>query len=228
MGYFMKKFKSIPVLFVLSMVLIVCAACQPPIEKYGHLISELRDNVYTALSENYTVNIITGKREEPFMMDGHACGAQDFTLITIDPKAGEHTYTYRVKLNDVEYSGEFLAHPFARTYSADITAMACDTEIELTVTVNGSSETLAVKSVKTEQMIASEKAIEIAEKKLRGGIDSFRVGGVLTCEIYVRLMANPIDNSGGYYWYVAFIGENQAIYAVLIEPVNMQVVAIRN
>ncbi|MCL2796575.1 MAG: hypothetical protein FWD58_00760 [Firmicutes bacterium] len=208
--------------------LLMLPACQPAMQRYGHLVSELRDNVYVAESANYSVQIITGKREDPFLMDGHAGATRDFTVITVTPKIGEHTFTYRVTLNGTEYAGTFLPHPFAATVSADIAVLSSDTAIEVSISAGGKSEALTAQSVKTEQMISADKAVEIAERKLKSCLDNFRADGALHCEIYVRLMANPIDNSGGYYWYVAFIGENQAIYAVLIDPVSMAVAAIRD
>jgi len=228
----MKRKIAVRVIFRAALIFTLAPALfgcfQTPMEKYEHLISELRDNVFIAQSARYSVSIITGKREDPFIMDGHAGGMRDFTVITVDPAAGENTYAYRVTINGKEYAGKLLAHPFAKTYSADIQALSLDTEIALTITTDGQSETLTAKSVKTEQMISCEKAVEIAEKKLKNAIGGFRVNGVMNCEIYVRLMSNPIDNSGGYYWYVAFIGEDKTIYAALIEPVSMQVVAVRD
>jgi len=217
---------------VLIFAIIACvlffAACSTPMEKYEAYISELRDNVFTAESVNYSVQIITGKREEPFVMDGHAGAVREFTVITLNPKAGEGKYSYRVTINGSEFAGKFLPHPFAKTYSADIEARSFDSEILLSITVNGNSETLTAKSVKTDNMIPAAKAVEIAEKRLKHRIDDFWANGTLNAEIYVRLISNPIDNSGGYYWYVAFIGAGQTIYAVLIEPVSMQVAAIRD
>lgn len=213
---------------ILAALVFTFEACKSPIERYEHAISELRDNIYIAENDHYSVQIITGKREDPFVMDGHAGGVRDFTVVTLDPKAGAGDYSYRVTVNGTEYAGAFIPHPFARTYSADIEVLSADSEIALTVTSGPNSDDLTAKSVKTDNMITASKAVEIADKKLKNRIEGFRSGNVLSCEVYVRLIANPVDNSGGYHWYVAFIGENQAIYAVLIEPVSMQVVAIRD
>jgi len=210
------------------LVMIFFTACRPAFERFQHLISELRDNVFIAESENYSVYILSGRREEPFIMDGHAGTMRDYTLITLEPKTCLQTHTFKAVINGTEYSGQFVAHPFAKSFSAEIAVAARGAHIALTVLCGGTEETLNAVSVLTENMISAEKAVEIAEKKLRDSIDMFRANGTLQCEIYVRLMANPIDNSGGYYWYVAFIGANQTIFAVLIEPVTMQILAIRD
>ncbi len=226
--------KRLHLIFLPAAVIILLGAifalsgCQTAMERYDPVISELRDNIFLAASDSYSVNIITGKREEPFLMDGHAGGTREFTVITVSPKSGSAPYSYAAVINGTEYAGELTPHPFADTYSADIEAFSSDAEIAVTLTSGGNSEKLIAKTVKSEHMITADKAIEIAEKRLKSRVDGFRVNGMLNCEVYVRLLQNPIDNSGGYFWYVAFIGENQAVYAALIDPVSMEIAAIRD
>ncbi len=46
-------------------------------------------------------------------------------------------------------------------------------------------------------------------------------------EIYVRLIPNPVNAAGGYFWYVAFVDINKETVAVLIEPESLEIVAVR-
>ena len=198
-------------------------------ERLGHLISELRENVFAGESDNFSVNIITGLREDPFLMDGNAAIARDFTLITLTPKnATEGTYAFEVNIGGTQFKGDFIAHPFAQTFSAELDIRVNVSEIALTVTGNSGNDNIMATSVVTDQMIPADKALEIGENKLRNSIEVFKTGGALQAEIFIRLIANPIDQSGGYHWYVAFIGQNQTIFAALICSISMQVLAIRN
>ncbi|MCL2375440.1 MAG: hypothetical protein FWC82_02835 [Firmicutes bacterium] len=218
---------TITILFTLS----ACVACAPPIERLLSQVSELRENIFIGESASFSVNIITGRREDPFLMDGHAGITRDFTLITITPKGegSEGTYTYTTTINGTQFKGEFVPHPFAATLSADLHIRANTSEIILIITNSaGVEENISAKSVVTAQMIDSLKALEMAESKLRNSLETFKSGGVLHAEIYIRLLANPIDNSGGFYWYVAFIGTCGTIFAVLIDPIEVQIVAVRN
>jgi len=221
----------IPLSFAALFTFAACAACTPSMERLGHLVSELRENIFVGESDNFRVSIITGFREDPFLMDGRVGELRDFTLITLTPKSetSEGNYTFVTTVDGVQFRGAFLPHPFSNTLSAEINVRAGQNEIPLTViNAAGVEESLFAKSVLTEQMIGVEKALEIAENKLRYSLEVFKVNGVLQAEIYIRIMPNPIDNSGGYHWYVAFIGQNQTIFAVLIDPISMQVVAVRN
>ena len=62
---------------------------------------------------------------------------------------------------------------------------------------------------------------------MKNEIKRFKHKGKLDCEIYVRLMENPIDGSGGYFWYVAFVGEDKNTVAVLLRGDTGAVGAVR-
>jgi len=220
----------LPILSFTFLFSIACTACDPPFSRLGHLVSELRDNIFIGTSDSFSVSIITGRREDPFIMDGVVGETRDFTLITLTPLTDTcGNFSFEVTIGGTQFKGDFLAHPFSNTISAEIQARALQTEIALTIKCSsGTQESLFAKSVLTEQMICAEEALKIAENKLRYSLETIKVNGELQAEIYIRLMANPIDNSGGYHWYVAFVASRDIIFAVLIEPISMQVVAIRN
>jgi len=223
----MKKIRII----LVSIVLILCSsflfACTPAMERFSHLISELRDNVFVAENEKFSVSIITGAREEPFILNGFATGTKPFTLITIVPKNGGTDFYYSVVINGDTFEGKFVPHPFDVSLSAEVDVLSNDSVIQLTVIQGENREELTANSVLTEQMINSTKAIDIAYNRLKGSLEDFKQGGELQCEIFVRLIKNPIDNQGGYFWYVAFVGTNQTIFAVVIEPTTMTILAVR-
>ena len=224
------KFKKFAVVFICIISLLSLFGCKTDMEKYGSNISELRRNVYEGGSENMQVTAITGVREDPYMIDGHCSGVRDFTVIKIVPKefiAGK-IYTYVANIDGAEYTGEFRQHPFGKSFSADIQAACNASSITLSVSADGASEEFTLISVVTEDMISAEKALEIATGRLKSEVSSLTSGGRLCAEIYIRLMANPVDNSGAYHWYVAFVGESQITYAALIEPVTMEIVAVRD
>jgi len=208
-----------------------CIGCNEPLDRLFAQVSELRENIFIGESDNFSIKIITGLREDPFLMDGHAGITRDFTLITITPKNenSDSSYSFNTTINGTNFRGEFLAHPFNITLSADLNIRANQNEIIVTIiNSGGTEENISTKSVVTEQMIDSTKALEIAQNKLKNSLETFKSGGELKAEIYIRLLANPIDNSGGFYWYVAFIGTCGTIFAVLICPIEVQVLAVRN
>ncbi len=221
------KLTTVVALLAMCMCLLAISGCGNVLEKYIDYVSELRENIYVASDDDYDIEIITGTREEEFIMDGYCGNIVDYTLVTIEPKNMEDNYNYAVTINGVLYEGEFVKHPFAESLSCDIQVLSTDNVVYLDIIGTKTSSFEAI-SVKTEDMIDATMAVDIAENTLSSQLGSLKSSNALNAEIYVRLMNNPIDNSGGYYWYVAFIGRSQTVYAVLINPTTMQVVAIRD
>lgn len=197
------------------------------LDKYYENISELRDCLFAAENADYKVSAISGKREEPYAIDGASGNKRDFTVITVTPASFESnlTYRYRAEINGETYEGDLLPHPFAQTLSADIPVAA---KSDFTVTVSAKTEqSLEMKNAVTGELISAEKALTIALERMKNDIKRFKNKGGLNCEIYVRLMENPIDGSGGYFWYVAFIGAEKDAVAVLLKGDTGAVSAVR-
>lgn len=206
---------------VLAVMLTACA-CADGLGKYQKLVSEYRDNVFVGESSGFTAEAVSGYREKPFEIDGVSNGKSDFCVVTITPKQYDPTavYMYKTTLNEVEYEGEMVRHPFQDTYSFEIAARCNENNFVISI----DDEQLELVSVKAEDFITPEKAFEIALKRL-GNNGIIKEGRY---EIYIRLIANPVNAAGGYFWYVAFVDENQETCAVLIEPLSMEITAVRD
>ncbi len=217
----MKKFVFFILFSLLLTSVFFLSACSDGLGKHGKNVSEYRDNVYVGSNSDFKLEAMSGYREAPFNIDGVSGDKVDFCLVTITPANFDPTATYRykIKLNDVEYEGDCVKHPFANTYSFEVAARCLSDSFA--VEIDGQSIELA--SVKSELFITPEKAFEIAFKRLGNG-EIIKNGRY---EIYIRLIVNPINTSGGYFWYVAFVDEKQDVCAVLIEPESMEITAVR-
>lgn len=208
--------------FVLLMVVMsvgTLAACSNGLSG-NKSVSEYRDNYYVGSGNSFSVEAMTGFREAPFVIDGVSGDKSDFCLVTVKPKNFDPTreYGYKLTLNGSEYEGDLVKHPFENTYSFEIPVRAdADSFI---VEIDG--EQIELNTIKTENYISPEKAFEIAKKRLS---DCKILAG--RNEIYVRLIANPVNATGGYFWYVAFVNENKDTAAVLIHPESMEIIAVR-
>lgn len=220
--------KKIITTFLILLSAFSMFACKTEMNKFQGNISEMRTNVYTAESDNMRVNAITGTREIPFDINGISEEKIPFTVITIEPKSELILeYSYSVTINGKQLTGKFVKHPFGNSYSCDIPEQNLG-ELVVNVTANEYNENFNLASALTKDMINHEKAFEIAYNKLKSNINTFKQGGKLNAEIYIRLINNPINNEGGYYWYVAFVNSEDTTYAVLIDPTSMEIAAIRD
>ncbi len=220
----MKKFVSV----IFCLLCFMLTACVTPLEKREPNLSELRDEVLTAASDSMSVSLVSGVREEPFVIDGSAGEKQPFTVVTISPKGfrDSATFAYELHLGDSKLSGNFSKHPFKNTWSFEVGERVTGS-VALTVTSDGYAENFELKSVKTDTAISADEALEIAEIRLKSRIKEMTEGGLLRAEVYVRYLENPISSDGGYYWYVAFVPDKYTVYAVLIHPETKEIVAVR-
>lgn len=205
---------SIFVLCVFLYMFSGCTSLRSDIER----VSELRDEVFAAQAEGMSVTLITGIREEPFVIDGKSGEKKDFSVLTVIPSFEQvsSSYSFELKVGEASYRGEMKRHPLKSSWSYELDVRITD-ECSVTISTLERTEELTLASVKTPDTITVERAYTIACAELDSPDG----------EIYIRLLENPLTASGGYYWYVAFIGENYALKAVLLEPLTGEVVAKR-
>ena len=206
----------------------VFAGCsQTPFEKYGRNISEVRDNVFAGEADGLRIEVVSGRREDPFVIDGTAGETVPFTVVTIAPSERRPTFSYRVEMNGAQFSGNFLPHPYLDTFSADIAAATQDRQIRVTVTSGDFERTVELTSIVTDQMLGAEAVFEIAMARLTNSLSAFYTRGRLNAEIYIRLVSNPITQADTFYWYVAFVTVCGQTFAALIDPVSGEILAVR-
>ncbi len=211
---------------VLSYILF--CGCGSSLEKYDYGISEIRDNLFAAENADYKITAVSGKREDPYIFDGVSNDKRDFTVITVTPEsfASDLSYRYKAEIDGAVYEGDLLPHPFNASLSVDI-PVAAKANFTLSVIAGSGEQTFEMKNSVDGELISAEKAFKIALGKMKDDIKQFRERGKFNCEIYVRLMPNPIDGSGGYFWYVAFMSADKRTVAVLLRGDTGAVAAVK-
>lgn len=215
-------------LLLCLMTVLPAAGCATKIEKRDRNVSELRDELMIAETEKMKVTLISGEREEPFVIDGTPGERMPFSVVTIAPRGfrDDAEFSYTAYIGAEKLEGKFSRHPYKNTYSVELPVRA-ETSAAVTVTTDGYAENFDLKSVKTAEMISASVALETAEIRLKDRIKELTADGELKAEIYVRFTENPISGDGGYYWYVAFVPEKYTVYAVLIDPATKEIAAVR-
>lgn len=224
----MKKLKAILISVLCLSISLLFIGCNSSIDKYYSNISEIRDAVYEGKSDKMSVAAVSGVREQPFSVDGKVNDKVEFTVITVKPAQflPNQLYNYSVSIGGKDYSGVLAMHPFGESYSVEIAARADEEKLQLSLKLNDYAETIELSSVKEADDIGADKALEAAMKALNEELKPLKKAGGYDCEIYVRLIENPINSDGGYYWYVAFMGEKT--YAALIDRKTAAVVGVKD
>lgn len=192
-------------------------------------ISEIRSNMYVSKSDNAEITLITGERENPYKVDGISHDMEEYSILTVKPAAGAAEnlpFTYKITAGKNEYSGALTVHPFGVTYTATL-----NRKIEGEFTIKIESEQLTEEAVMTPQasgdMLDWEGALLAGINTLNSKVKSLYEGKKLAGEVYVQFVSDPMNNDGGYFWYVAFVGQNGTTCAALLDPVTGEPVALK-
>ena len=93
----MKKF------FCFVTVIILCfysCACSSLVKRREGSISELRDELMVSECEKDKVTLISGKRENPFVVDGKSGDKIDFTVVTFYPNTASENARFTYSFDD--------------------------------------------------------------------------------------------------------------------------------
>ncbi len=212
--------KKVVVSVITLLVLSTFIGCKSQLDKNMQNVSEYRDTLYLASGNNFSVQVISGIKETPYEINGISEDKRNFTVITVTPKdfISGGTYRYKLSYSNRDIEGELIQHPFAESFSVDVGEKVSG-DITLEVSGEGASENFELKNVIPANKISTDKAYDIAIKKLK----VIPKKG----ESYLRIVSNPIDDEGGYFYYVAFADGNGNIKAVLLDILDGSVRAIR-
>lgn len=179
-------------------------------------VSERRSGYFTAGDGDFAVTAVSGEREDPYSADGKAGALVPYTLITVVPSAFDvdAVVTYSAKTHSSSYGGTMTVHPFAASFSAEISA-EMKSGFTVTVTVGGAAHAYEMKSSVTSDMIGFSEAVGIADDRLEPK-GQYEVRG--------RLIKNPLDGDG-LCWHIAFIFGSDKERSVLLDPVTGKVLA---
>ena len=83
-----------------------------------------------------------------------------------------------------------------------------ENEFTVTIQADGKTEDVLLKNQVPSQFPSYKSAVETAKAELAGG----RTEG----EIIARIIENPIESDGTYFWYVAFCKSENNVKSVLI------------
>ncbi len=127
-------------------------------------IAELHYCFFTAENELCLVNAWSGRREEPYEMDGTPKRLVDFTLICFTPKLGEFS-SCSIDVNGRNYVLSLKKSPFDSTLACDLGFLVKDTDSLVIYVLNqGENLSLPLKCNSTNYGVNYESAFRIGSK----------------------------------------------------------------
>ena len=204
-------------------------ACKAKEDAYERIVSEYRSEVYTGENDKYSIETVSGYRENPFEIDGKSGSKVDYTLIIVTPKidTAEKSLVITADCDGKKIEGNALRHPYKDSYSFEfMSKTTCDKPV-ITISDGNTSQTITLSPVRKEGEISGIDAMKKVVKNLS---DSLAPSDGKFCgEIFIRYISNPLSSDGKYYWYVSFVPEadSSKTIAVLVDVVSGEIIASR-
>jgi hypothetical protein len=221
--FFLKKW----VFYILSLLLfcsfcISLTACKKTVDYFSY-VSELRDNIFLAENEEYSLQAYSIVKEAPYIADGIVMERSRRIEVRFIAPQGDKNCSVTFSLQGKDYGGEFSFDNVKTEYfwscSLDVSTVSkIDFEI---VYGEEKLEMQAVSVLKGTELSPRDilNCLHKENKNLFSGLtDKYGFSG----EIYIRLIyeENP-------YYYVGIIDRNGKIYAFLSNAITGKTLAKR-
>ena len=221
----MKFAKKLLVIAIIVFIALMSFACKTSMQKRATAISEFRDEVLVGKKENVDATLISGYREEPFNVDGTSNAVKkDFAVLSVECVTAQSELEYCMQSSNATFKGTLVKHPLKNSYSVELDERITGSAT-LQVSLGDNVVEIMLNSVRTSDMITPDVALDIAESELKKEIKQMNIDGDFSAEIFIRLLKNPINSEGGYFWYVAYAEDKYVVKAVLIHPITREIYA---
>jgi|GEM_PF-2973058 hypothetical protein len=196
-------------------------------------ISEVRYNLFAASTDEVSATLMTGEREDPYILDGIANDLVDFGIIDVTFKEDTTDYvgtpTFRLTVGDNFIDGELEESPFEKDYIADIkTQVDTENQVFLLVEWNDLYQTLEMNPVSPDWECDWEASLELAIEEIEGrNFNRLVENGELKAEVHVMIVAEPEVSEDTYYWYVNIYGRDGSRVTIVIDPTNCEILTRR-
>ena len=222
--FFVKKnrlFRIFGALLCVSLLLFF-PACKRSIEYFDY-VSELRNNIFLAETEHFSLRIFSVTKETPYVADGVPNETVTLTEIHLTAPEGDKVCNLSFCVDNHEYGGEMSFDNVKGDYYfsctldiSELSALPCvieygDTTLELNALSVVDGNTLEPETVL--------KSLEQAEPELfKSMTDKYGFAG----EIYLRLIYEDSP-----YYYVGIIDREERVNAFLINAQTGKILAKR-
>lgn len=224
----MKTLKYLSLASCLCLTIIFCfAGCSvKPEELAKNNLSLLHLNYFVGQTQNFSISLWSGYREEPYNLDGKKGELKEFCVVNVVPTSDIDTFGlgYTVEINEATYDGTFEQSPFDNSLGKDLEVKVNDTDsIYVYIIVNGESEISKVECISSNFQINQTQALDIAIEYASEKILTLSNNGETSIEGHCKIISTD-KNLGIYFWLVSFINENGDKFALIIDTTTGEIV----
>lgn len=224
----MKRFFNVKRLSIWLCLLVFCSffttftACKKKLDYFSY-VSELRDNIFLAETDSYSLRAYSVLKESPYLADGIAMDKNRRIEVCFIAPQGNANCSISFCVDDKDYGGEMSFDNVKTEYyfscALDVSALR---ELHFIVTYGDERLDMSAHSVLSGKELPAKSVLEILRTESPEPFDALTDKYGFAGEIYLRLIYE--DNP---YYYVGIIDRNGKIYAFLMNAVTGGILAQR-
>ena len=206
-------------LLILVGILPLFTACKHKPDYFAY-VSELRSDLFMASDDEVSVSVACISREYPYNGDGIKAPLCDLIEITLEGDADE----YSVHILGEENIGGDMTFRNTRGdfyYSQGVKSFP-QTSITLRIEWDDTARDLVATSVKSENTLSPQEALEYAVEAEKNLVESMSAEGAFAGEFYVRLLRRDRN-----YYYVGIVDKKGNMTSLLLDSETGEVLARR-
>ncbi|HCH73875.1 MAG TPA: hypothetical protein DEV87_01670 [Clostridiales bacterium] len=215
----MKNFFTVISSLIIAFAALTGASCGKP-DPFINSVTELRQNVYEGVSDNYKLKAAYGyedneKNERVYRL----------TFLLCDKTSSAGTYTLTFNSGELSFTEDFKYSPVTGTLKTSVAIENfTDNEFNVTVSTGGAAETVTLKSLVTGGAMDYKTALTYLKKSQPELIALYNdENGDFSGKVTARIL---VKNEKPY-WYVGLKNESGALKALLVDGLTGEVLAVR-
>lgn len=222
----MKKTILVTLLAIITFAFCGCGASSTDLALEN--LAEVRYNIFSGENDTYVATFMSGKRENPYVVNGVCEKQVEFGMVTVKYRLPDMPTVaqYELTIGENTFKGNFEYNAYESTLMVDIQKVVSDdAQITLKVITNQDEKTCALQPQTKGMEITWRTALDIAIKSFGADFDAYISKGRFNGEVYVKIITDLNGNFDDYYWYVSVVGTNGKTCSVIINPQSGEVIA---
>lgn len=196
--------------------------CQNMNKALEDSVSEIHETVLSGRTEGFFVEVIGGKIETDYALDGVKNGMTNFVAVKVRTDGEYSDMVASYVLNGKTCEKQLTASPFDSSVWTAVSEGELPVEtLDVTLTADGESLGVALTKVSGGDV----KPLDILKENFEDELMRCYKNGKFDCEISVRLVKSPDDADDKYYWYVVAYKPDKNFFGLMIDSATGEVLA---
>ncbi len=224
------KFKKV----IISILCVICLIClfgchnQKLYDMALNCIAEVRELMFCGSNNNIKATLISGFREEDYVVNGYCTDPMEFGVLTFEVLADVsflENVNYVLTIGSVRFDGKLEHNPYNDTYVCDIQKKITPGQNIFAKIIAGDFvENVELFSVTNNWVLDYNDALKTACIELDDELKEFVKDEQFCGECYIKIL-NDDELNNSYYWFVNFVSRFGKNYAVVVDPITAEILA---